>query len=167
MSRRYTVMTNKPLAAIAAGSALVAAQYYGALFRPDVQPDIWRWYQRLDKSKLTPPGPVFGIAWTILDTLLAYSGYRLMTARPSRSRSAALVLWALNVVGIPSYSIALFGRRRLDEATLVTAGMVATSAGLVTAAANVDQRAKWTALPLAGWLLFAMYLQGELWRRNR
>jgi translocator protein len=102
-----------------------------------------------------------------VDTLLAYSGYRLMTARPSRSRSIALVFWALNVIGIPSHSITLFGRRRLDEATLVTAGMVASSTGSVTAAANVDQRAKWTALPLAGWLLFAMYLQEEVWRRNR
>jgi translocator protein len=164
---RSSFMPNKAIAAIAAGSALAAAQYVGALFRPDSHPDTWRWYQRLDKSRLTPPGAVFGIAWTILDTLLAYSGYRLMTARPCRSRSIALVFWALNVVGIPSHSITLFGRRRLDEATLVTAGMVASSTGLVTAAANVDQRAKWTALPLAGWLLFAMYLQEEVWRRNR
>jgi translocator protein len=160
-------MPNKTFAAITAASALTAAQLTGAWFRPDRDPATWHWYQRLDKSRLTPPGPVFGIAWTILDSLLAYSGYRLMTARPGHSRSAGLVFWALNVVGIPSHSITLFGRRRLDEATAVTAGMLASTAGLLATASQVDRRATWTALPLAGWLVFAMYLQEEVWRRNR
>jgi hypothetical protein len=52
-----------------------------------------------------------------------------------------------NSASRPGYQVIRSANFGLDEATLVIAGMVATSAGLVTAAANVDQRAKWTALP--------------------
>jgi tryptophan-rich sensory protein len=159
-------MLNKPLAAASAVAAVIAAQLSGASFSPDRDPQTDQWYRNLDKSALTPPGAVFGIAWTILDTLLGYSGYRVMTARSSPSRSAALILWAVTILGVAAHPWTMFRRRRLDEATAVTAGMVAASTGLVTATAAVDRRAAWAALPLMGWVIFAMYLQEEVWRRN-
>jgi tryptophan-rich sensory protein len=49
----------------------------------------------------------------------------------------------------------------------VTAAMVATSIGLVTAAKAVDGRAALACLPLSVWVIFASFLQEEVWRRNR
>ena len=114
----------------------------------------------------TPPGPVFGIAWTGLDALLGYSGYRLLIASPSLRRTTALGAWSLNLLGIGGFSWVLFGRKRLDEALGVTAGMVATSAAAVATAATVDKHAAGADLPLLAWVLFATLLQEEVWRRN-
>ncbi len=158
---------NKTLSAILAGAAVTAAQLNGRRYSPTPDhPRTAAWYATLRKPSFTPPGPVFGIAWTGLDALLGYSGYRLLSAQPSPRRSLALGAWGLNVLGVAGFSWVLFGRKRLDEALEVTAGMVATSAAAAATAASVDRQAAWANLPLLGWVLFASVLQEEVWRRN-
>ena len=157
----------KTSAAVLAGGAVIAAQLSGRRYGPTPDhPRTAAWYAALRKPSFTPPGPVFGIAWTGLDALLGYSGYRLLKARPSMLRSAALGAWTLNLLGVAGFSWVLFGRKRLDEALEVTAGMVVSSAAAAATAAAVDRRAAWADLPLLGWVLFASVLQEEVWRRN-
>jgi len=154
-------------AAALAGSAVIAAQLSGARYSPSPgHPGTAAWYAALRKPSFTPPGPVFGIAWTGLDMLLGYAGYRLLISRPSRRRRAALGAWFLNLLGIAGFSWVLFGRKRLDEALEVTAAMVVTAAATSVTAAAVDRRAGYACLPLVGWVLFAAVLQEEVWRRN-
>ena len=155
-------------AAALAGSAVIAAQVSGARYNPSpAHPGTAAWYAALRKPSFTPPGPVFGLAWTALDALLGYGGYRLLLARPSDKRTVALGAWSLNLVGIAGFSWVLFGRKRLDQALEVTAAMVATAAATSVAAATVDRRAGYACLPLLGWVMFAAVLQEEVWRRNR
>jgi len=157
----------KVSAAILAGAAVTAAQLNGRRYGPTPDhPRTAAWYAALRKPSYTPPGPVFGIAWTGLDALLGYSGYRLLTARTSPRRTLALGAWSLNLLGVAGFSWVLFGRKRLDEALGVTAGMVATAAAAAATATAVDRRAAWADLPLLGWVLFASVLQEEVWRRN-
>ncbi len=154
-------------AAVLAGAAVSVAQGNGAQYGPTPNhPRTAAWYASLRKPSFTPPGPVFGIAWTALDALLGYSGYRLLTAPPSPKRNVALGAWSLNLLGVAGFSWVLFGRKRLDEALGVTAGMVVTAASAAVTAAAVDRRAAWADLPLLGWVLFASVLQEEVWRRN-
>lgn len=158
---------DKKTAVLLAGSAVIAAQVVGGMRRPTPdQPATAVWYAWLRKPAFTPPGPVFGVAWTSLDALLGYAGYRLLTRRRSRARTAALGLWSLNVLAVAGYSWVMFGRKRLDEATGVTAGMLASSVGAVAVASQVDKRAAWASVPLAAWVSFACLLQEEIWRRN-
>ena len=158
---------DKKAALLLTGTAVVAAQIIGGLRGPTPdQPATAAWYARLEKPAFTPPGPVFGVAWTFLDGLLGYAGYRLLTRPASRARTAALGLWGLNVLSVAGYSWVMFGRKRLDEATGVTAGMLASSVGAVAAASQVDERAAWASAPLAAWVGFACLLQEEIWRRN-
>ena len=158
----------KQLAALAAGSTVAGAQLIGSRWSPaPIHPRTAAWYAALRKPSFTPPGPVFGIAWTGLDILLGYAGYRLLTSRPSPIRAAALMAWALNLVGIAGFSWVLFGRKRLDEALGVTAGMVVTSSATVATAALVDRKAAYAGVPLLIWVAFASVLQEEVWRRNR
>ena len=155
-------------AALLAGSAVIAAQLIGRRHNPTPDhPRTAAWYAGLRKPSFTPPGPVFAVAWTALDALLGYSGYRMLTARPSPYRTAGLGAWGLNLVGIAGFSWVFFGRKRLDEALGVTVGMAVTSATAAATAAATDRRAGWAALPLFGWVLFANVLQEEVWRRNR
>jgi tryptophan-rich sensory protein len=158
----------KWLAAIVAGTPVVAAALVGSRSGPTPdRPRTAVWYARLRKPSFTPPGPVFGAAWTVLDGLMWYSGYRLVRCASQPSRTVALGLWGLTVLGVGGFPWVLFGRRRTDEALGVTAAMVGTSVGLVSAAARVDRPAALASLPLAGWVVFATLLQEEVWRRNR
>lgn len=158
---------HKTSAALLAGAAVIAAQFTGRRYGPTPDhPRTALWYAALRKPSYTPPGPVFAIAWTGLDALLGYSGYRLLTAQPSPRRAAALGAWSLNLLGVAGFSWVLFGRKRLDEALGVTVGMVGTAATAAVTAATVDRRAAWADLPLVGWVMFASLLQEEVWRRN-
>lgn len=154
-------------AAALAGSAVISAQLTGRQWNPSpTHPRTAAWYLALRKPSFTPPGPVFGVAWTVLDALLGYGGYRLLMAPPSSRRTIALGAWSLNLLGIGGFSWVLFGRKRLDEALEVTVGMVATAAVTTVTAAAVDRRAAKACLPLLGWVIFAAVLQEEVWRRN-
>ncbi len=154
-------------ATLISGGAVVAAQLSGRRFGPTPDhPGTSAWYASLRKPGFTPPGPVFAVAWTALDALLGYSGYRLLRARPSMRRNAALAAWATNLLGVAGFSYVLFGRKQLGEALGVTGGMVATSGAAVATAALVDRQAAAADAPLFVWVLFATLLQEEVWRRN-
>ena len=158
----------KSIALAAAGSAVALAALAGSRFGPTpAHPRTAAWYKNLKKSRLTPPGPAFGAAWTVLDGLLWYSGARLMTQPSAPRRTVALGFWGLSLLGVGGFSWVLFGRKQLGAALGVTAGMVGASVGLVSAAAEVDRKSALASLPLAGWVGFAFFLQEEVWRKNR
>ena len=158
---------NRTQAALTATATVATAQLLGARYNPSpAHPGTAAWYAALRKPSFTPPGPVFGAAWTGLDALLAYSGYRLLSAPANRKRNTALAAWSLNLLGIAGFSWVLFGRRRLDEALGITAAMVVTASAAAGTAATVDRKAAYADLPLLGWVLFATVLQEEVWRRN-
>ena len=155
-------------AALAAGSAIAAAALIGARSGPTpAHPATAAWYAHLRKPSFTPPGPVFGAAWGVLDVLLGYAGYRLMRSPPRPARTVAIGSWVATVLGVGGFSWVLFGRKRTDAALGVNAAMVGTSVALVASAAETDTPAALAALPLAVWVLFACVLQEEVWRRNR
>jgi len=155
-------------AALAAVSAVSAAAIVGSRSGPTPShPATATWYARLRKPSFTPPGPVFGAAWGMLDLLLAFAGYRLMRAPARPARTIALGTWAATVLGVGGFSWVLFGRKRTNEALGVNAAMVGTSAALVASAAEADPPAALAVLPLAAWVVFACVLQEEVGRRNR
>lgn len=159
---------SKPVAGLVAGGAVIAAAVAGTRFGPTPnRPATLTWYARLRKPSFTPPGPAFGIAWSVLDGLLWYSGTRLMSRPAGARRNVAIGLWGTTILGVGGFSWVLFGRRRLDEALGVTIGMLGTSTALVTVAAPVDRKAALANVPLALWVAFASVLQEEVWRRNR
>ncbi len=150
------------------GGAIITAFLVGGRNSPTpMHPATAAWYAKLEKPSYTPPGPVFGLVWPLLDGLLWFAGYRLATRRPSPARHLALGAWLLNVVGIGGYSWVFFGRKRPDEALGITTFMLGSSVALVASAAQIDKPAAYASAPLVAWLLFANLLQTEVWRRNR
>ena len=158
----------RDVAAVVATVAAVGALLSGSRFNPGPQhPRTAAWYAGLEKPEFTPPGPVFGLAWTALDGMLAYVGYRLLTRGPSPAKRFALGAWLLTLFGIPAFSWRFFGARHADEALAVSGTMLVSAAGLTAAASQVDRKATVASVPLIGWLIFATILQEEVWRRNR
>lgn len=162
--------TLSPLsAAVIAGGSVALAALVARPFYPDTRhPGIRRWYGDLDKPGFTPPKPAFAIVWPTIEMLLAIGGYRLLRQPSSRERTEALALLAAAVALIPGWSKIFFGERRLATSlAIIVAQLGIAAAGYVAAARRVDSAAAAAGLPLAAWLMFAIGVNEEIWRRNR
>lgn len=157
-----------PLAALAlVGGGMALTAWSGQKFSPTpLHPRIRRWYRMLDKPGFTPPGPVFGAAWGVIETLLACGGYRLLRRPAAPGRNLAVALFVLNNLLIAGWSGLFFGRRALGPSAAAATGMIGVASGYAAAAARTDRVAAATALPLVAWLGFASLLAEEVWRRN-
>ena len=129
-------------------------------------PRIRRWYRRLDKPGFTPPDPVFGAAWPVLESGLAIGGYRLLRQPASGPRNAAVGLWLLNTLMVGGWTELFFRQKRLGASAAASAAMVGTSAAYVATAAKVDRPAAALAVPFVAWLGFATLLAERVWQRN-
>ena len=135
---------------------------------PDpTHPGIRRWYKRLDKPSYTPPDPVFGAVWPVVETGLAVGGYRLLRAPASTPRNLAVGLWLLDTAMIGGWTELFFRRRELGPSAVASGAMIAGGVGYVAAAAKVDRTAAATGVPFVAWLGFATLLAERIWERNR
>lgn len=151
----------------ATSGAVLASLLVGGAYGPTpTRPRTIAWYARLNKPDFTPPGPAFGLAWTILGGLLVYSGTKILTRKKSPHRTRAIALWAANVTGIALWPALFFGRKDLPTSTIAAGGLTAIAALAAGAAAQVDRKAAAASLPLVAWLAFASVLDGEIWREN-
>jgi tryptophan-rich sensory protein len=156
---------DRSTSALIAGSAVLAAAVLGARQGPQ-RPRAALWYARLSKPDYTPPGPVIGATWGVLETLLVATGYRLLRQPPSAPRNRALGGWGCSLIGLAVFPFLFFRRRRLGPSTAASAAMLAAAAGTAVNARDVDTVSAAMTLPLLGWLGFATILSGDLYNRN-
>ncbi|HEU0045771.1 TspO/MBR family protein [Sphingomonas sp.] len=150
------------IAAVMGASGLVAMRN-----SPDpLHPRIRRWYKRLDKPSFTPPDPVFGAVWPVLETGLAIGGYRLLRRPSSPPRDTAMALWFVTAAMVGGWTQIFFGERKLGASAVASAAMLASGTGYVAAAARVDRPAAALAVPFVAWLGFATLLAEQVWERN-
>lgn len=166
--RRRRAGALAPWAALAVeGGAVAASALIGRRYSPDRKhPKIQRWYHDLDKPGITPPDPVFGAVWPVLEVLLAAGGYRLLRSPASPERNAALALWLVNVAMIGGWTTVFFGGRSVSGGVAGAAAMVGTGAAFVERASRVDGLAAASGVPFTAWVAFATALSEEVWRRN-
>ena len=167
-----TVQEHRGLSPFAAGALVAGVLGLGALVgrrnAPDPShPRIDRWYHRLDKPGFTPPDPVFGAVWPVLEIMFAAGGYRLLRAAPTPARNAAVGLWLADSAMIGGWTQLFFRERRLGPSTAAAGAMAVTGAAYVATAWRVDRPAAGAGVPLTAWLGFATLLAEEVWRRNR
>lgn len=124
------------------------------------------WFRLLRKPKVQPPSWVFAPVWTGLYAAIAYAGWRLWRAPRSRRRTAALGLWAAQLVLNGAWTPIFFGARRPIIALADIIALDATAAACTVAAAGVDKRAAVAFTPYLGWLGFATVLNATIVSRN-
>lgn len=156
---------DKTASALTTGAAVLTAAVIGGRNGPQ-RPATAAWYALLRKPPFTPPGPVIGGAWGVLELLLAGAGYRLLRRPRSEARTAAVGAWSLTLLGLAGYPWLFFGRKRLASSTAASGAMLLAAAGTALAAREVDKPAAAMTVPLVLWLCFATLLSEELWRRN-
>jgi tryptophan-rich sensory protein len=156
---------DKTTAALVSVASVAGAALIGAQFGPQ-RPREAVWYEALRKPSYTPSGSTIGIAWGILETLLAVTGYRLLTRPNSAARGTALASWGTTLAGLAGYPALFFGGKKLGPSAAAAAAMCASSTATAAAASKVDEVAAVSMAPLALWTMFATLLSEELWRRN-
>ena len=109
---------------------------------------------------------VFPAVGTTLYAMMAWSGWRIWSAAPSRQRNAALRLWISQLAENAQWSKLLFGQHRSAMALADVLALESTILAYITAARKVDRAASNAFIPYAAWVAFATVLNAEIVRRN-
>jgi benzodiazapine receptor len=155
--------TGSLLALAGFGLATAAAAWYGTRYSRGNRDG---WYRDLRKPSFTPPDKVFSVAWTTLYALIAYSGWRVWSAAPSRQRDAALRLWISQLAANAQWSKLFFGQRRPTLALVDVFALEGSIIAYIAAAHKVDRAAAYAFVPYAAWIAFATVLNAEILRLN-
>lgn len=124
------------------------------------------WYDQLVLPRLQPPGPVFGIAWTLLYTLLGLALARLWLAPQGAARRRAVGLFGLQLALNLAWSPLFFSAHQVLGALLLIGAILVGAVLATIAAGRVDRVAAWLMLPYLVWLGFALGLNWRIWQLN-
>lgn len=159
-----TVRSRSFLALAGFGLATAGAAWYGSRYSRKGSRDSW--YRDLDKPPFTPPDAVFPVVWTALYAMIAWSGWRIWSAVPSRERDAALRLWISQLAENVQWSKLFFGQHQPTLALADVVALEGTIFSYMFAARKVDRSAANAFIPYAAWVAFATVLNAEIVRRN-
>jgi translocator protein len=138
---------------------VAAAAAFGGSFQPGA------WYAGLRKPPLTPPGWVFGPAWSILYLCIAVAGWIVWTTQ--RRVGLPLLLWGAQLALNAMWSYLFFGMQRPGTALLEIAVLLIVILATTDAFFRVRRTAGLLFVPYALWVCFAVYLNAGLWLLNR
>lgn len=156
---------SRSLLALAGFGLLTAgAAWYGARYSRRENGDSW--YNDLDKPGFTPPDAVFPAVWATLYAMIAWSGWRIWSAAPSRQRNAALRLWISQLAANAKWSKLFFGQHQKALALADILALEGAIISYISAARKVDRAAANAFIPYAAWIAFAAVLNAEIVRRN-
>ncbi|WP_375424937.1 TspO/MBR family protein [uncultured Friedmanniella sp.] len=128
------------------------------------------WYLALRRPAIQPPGPVFGIVWSVLYTDIAATS-AVVLDRLGRTDPAAADAYrralAVNLVLNASWSWVFFKGHQLVPAVAVAGVLAASSVDLARRASAATPAAAGSLSVYAAWCSFATVLSAAIWRRNR
>lgn len=147
-------------------SWILVFQLIGFFIGYSTQDSVSTWYQSLNKSSLTPPGVIFPIAWSILYTMIALSGWSLWQQRKHPKAKIALGFYVAQMLLNWAWSPLFFNYHliALSFYCLIAITLLTLITILLT-----KQHFKFSSLMLVPyfiWLLFASYLNGVIWVLN-
>ncbi|MBS4773235.1 MAG: tryptophan-rich sensory protein [Proteobacteria bacterium] len=124
------------------------------------------WYQSLGKPALTPPPEAFQTVWPVLYILMAVSFYFYLKQTPKIQRPLGIIFFCLQLFLNFLWSPVFFGMQRIGSALLVLSLLIVTVACTVWIFNKTSRLAAGLLLPYFVWILFAWYLNFEIWRLN-
>lgn len=124
------------------------------------------WYVALNKPSFNPPNWIFGPVWTVLYTLMAIAAWLVWRTAPSPRRTAALVLFAIQLLLNFHWTPIFFYFHGIAFALVII--LLLWLAILVTAIFfwPLSRPAAWMMLPYLAWVSFATALNYEIFRLN-
>lgn len=141
--------------AVAWGAAVVATAAAGGL-GTDTESG---WYRGLDLPPFQPPGPAFGIVWSILYALIAASASRATRAAPDgRVRRRVVWMFVANLLLNVAWTWIFFRAHRAGAAGIEILVLQASTLLLIRELTAFDRTAARLLVPYAAWVAFATVL---------
>ncbi|MCB1486566.1 MAG: tryptophan-rich sensory protein [Bauldia sp.] len=137
---------------------------YGAGFLGQLAttPNIPTWYAALEKPSFNPPDAVFPIVWGILYAVMAIAAWLIWRSPPSRARTIALTLFAVQLFFNVAWSWIFFGVQNPPLGFVVIVVLVVAIAATVIAFGKVVREAALMLLPYLAWVVFATVLNAAI-----
>lgn len=128
--------------------------------------NIGTWYAQLNRSPLTPPDYVFGIAWSILYVLIAISGWIIWNLHPEHATKNIKRLFVTQLILNWSWTPLFFAMHKVSLALLCIIILVWFTAALILRAYPKLKLVSYLLLPYLVWIIFATYLNFYIWVYN-
>ncbi len=128
--------------------------------------EIPAWYRTLRRPAFAPPNWIFGPVWSLLYLLMAVAAWRVTVSPASPLRTAALVLFAVQLALNLAWTW-IFFRKHAMGAAAVEIGILWVEIGTTTIVFDrVTPLAAWLMVPYLAWVSFAAVLNWAFWRLN-
>jgi len=124
------------------------------------------WYQGLAKPAFNPPDWLFAPVWGVLYAMMAVAVWRVWRLREHPGRSAALGLFAVQLLLNVGWSAVFFGLQAVGAALVEIVVLWLAIAATTAAFIRVDRGAGLMLVPYLLWVSFAAVLNAAIWRLN-
>lgn len=122
------------------------------------------WYQNLNKSSLTPPGYVFGIAWTILYILMSISVWIIWNKE--KKITLPIQLYIIQLILNFAWSPLFFKYHCINESLFLLLFIWMLVFIMIDIFYSIDKIAALLLVPYLIWLSFAFYLNYYIVKNN-
>jgi len=128
---------------------------------------VLTWFAGLEKPLFMPPSWAFGVAWTLIFTLLGISLWLVLISKEKfRLKQSAFVVFGCQWIFNVAWSIIFFGMQRplfaLFDMALLFVSVVATAMYFKP----FSKSAAWLFIPYILWLCAAAYLNISIYLLN-
>jgi tryptophan-rich sensory protein len=124
------------------------------------------WYAQLRKPGLTPPNWIFGPVWSALYLCMAVSAWLVWRSAGWGEAKNAFVMFFIQLLLNVAWSGFFFKLRSpgvaMIEIVFLLTSIVATAFSFL----HFSVTAFWLIVPYAAWVMFASWLNFQLWRMN-
>ena len=127
----------------------------GLVARTAGSTDTNPWYQSLTLPVFQPPGPLFGIAWAILYTLMGVAFAIVWGTKKVPGKRLAIALFAVGFAINLTWSPVFFRLHMISAALAIIAVMLLVAITTTWCFWRVNRLAGWLMLPYCAWLCFA------------
>ncbi|MGL4543605.1 MAG: TspO/MBR family protein [Polymorphobacter sp.] len=124
------------------------------------------WFLGLTLPLYQPPGPVFGIVWSILYALMAIAVALVWAHKSAPGRSVALLLFAAQLLLNLGWSPLFFNYHQILPSLGLIGAIFALALATTLAFGRISRAAAWLMVPYLAWLGVAAALNFRIWQLN-
>jgi len=124
------------------------------------------WFTALEKPAIFPPPATFGIVWSVLYVMMGFALAMVLAAWGARGRTAAIVLFAVQLALNLAWSPLFFAGHQISGALYLLVVLDVAVAVTVVLFWRVRRLAGGLLLPYLAWVLFATVLNWQFLQLN-
>lgn len=125
---------------------------------------IDNWYLNLNKSSLSPPGYIFGIAWTILYILMSTSVWIIW--EKEKKITLPIILYIIQIILNLAWSPIFFKYHQINIALFLILFIWMLVFTIIVLFYSINKTASLLLMPYLIWLSFAFYLNYYVVKNN-